>query len=100
MKNEKHDQAYEFFSEKFKIKTNKIKFKTKDIEKHLDADMVEAYRNLVREELEYDPSFEPDPYLEKNEYLILDKHNKVVKKVHTMLEIEHCINWEAKNYIE
>ena len=61
----KHDQAYKLFSENFKIKTKKIKFKVEEIEKHLDADMVEAYRNLVRDELEIDPSFKPDPYLEK-----------------------------------
>ena len=80
MNKEKHNQAYEFFSENFKIKTTKIKFKAEEIEKHFDADMVEAYRNLVRDELECDPNFEVSPYLEKNEYIILDKNNHVVKK--------------------
>lgn len=100
MDTEKRDQAYKFFSENFKIKTTKIKFKVEEIEKHLDADMVEAYRNLVRDELECDPSFKVEPYLEKNEYIILDKNDQVVKKVHTMLDITHFILCEAKNYIE
>lgn len=100
MNKKKHDQAYKLFEENFKIKSTKIKFKVEDIEKHLDADMVEAYRNLVRDELECDPTFEVSPYLEKNEYIILDKNNQVVKKVHTMLDITHFILHEAKNYIE
>lgn len=97
---EKHDQVYELFSENFTIKTTKIKFKVEEIEKHLDADMVEAYRNFIREELEYDPSFEVSPYLEKNEYSIIDKNNQVVKKVNTILDITHFILCEAKKYIE
>lgn len=100
MDNKKHEQAYKLFEENFKIKSAKIKFKVEEIEKHLDADMVEAYRNLVRDELECDPDFEVSPYLEKNEYTILDKNNQVVKKVHTMLDITHFILHEAKNYIQ
>lgn len=61
--------------------------------------MVEAYRNLVRNELEFDPNFKPDPYLEINEYIILDKNNQIIKKVHTMLDITNFILCEAKNYI-
>ena len=80
MDNKKHDQAYKLFEENFKIKSTKIKFKVEEIENYLDADMVEAYRNLVRDELECDPDFEASPYLEKNEYIILDKNNQVVKK--------------------
>ena len=100
MDKEKHDQAYEFFNENFKIKTTQIKFKAEEIEKHLDADMVEAYRNFIREELEYDPSFEVSPYLEKNEYIISTKNGKVVKTVNTILDLTHFILCEAKNYIE
>lgn len=100
MDNKKHDQAYKLFEENFKIKSTKIKFKVEEIEDYLDADMVEAYRNLVRDELECDPDFEASPYLEKNEYIILDKNNQVVKKVHTMLDITHFILHEAKNYIQ
>lgn len=100
MDKEEHNQAYEFFSENFKIKTTKIKFKVEEIEKYFDADIVEAYRNLVRDELECDPDFEVNPYLEKNEYIIMDKNNQVIKKVHTMLDITHFILHEAKNYIE
>ena len=100
MDNKKHEQAYKLFEENFKIKSTKIKFKVEEIEQYLDADMVEAYRNLVREELEYDPDFEPEPYLEKNEYIILTKDDQFVKKVHTMLDITHFILCEAKNYIQ
>lgn len=96
----KQDRAYELFEENFKIKSTKIKFKAEEIEKYFDADMVEAYRTLVRDELECDPNFEVSPYLEKNEYIILDKNNQVVKKVHTMLDITHFIIHEAKNYIK
>ena len=100
MNNKKHEQAYKLFEENFKVKTVQIQFKPEEIEKYLDADMVEAYQNLDFDNLDAEDDLEMSPYLTKNEYIITTKDNRFVKKVNTILELTSFILREAKNYIE
>lgn len=100
MNNKKHEQAYALFEKNFIVKTVKIQFKPEEIENYLDANMVEAYRNIDFDNLDAEDDLEINPYLEKNEYIITTKNNHVIKKVNTILDLIGFILHEAPKYIE